>query len=416
GFMIVLVFTAGALVGSDLSQWTAKKPTSDSLQKELRLFWQAWDALNDNYYKPIDIPSDDIVMGAINGMVGSLNDRFTDFAPPVQSRNMSEQFRGEFGGIGILVDFPEGRMTVQTVFPGTPSEKVGLLPGDVIVAIEGKSVDKMKPLEAVEAIRGQIGTVVNLTIWREGLLEPKAYILMRSSVQIPSVTDSKVLKDHIGYFRMLEFNRNTTEQLEKVLKDFKTRGVTSVIMDLRYNPGGIFDVGVDVADLFLEKGIIVSINSKARKEVHEAHPGDIGESFDVVILVNRYSASASEIVSAALHDNNRAVLVGEKTFGKGVVQIMVPLDNDSAMMIVTGRYFTPKGEDINQKGILPDVTLELDPRKLSSEKAQALFKQMTEASKQIETARTDLLKEMDAEVLDKGVSVLESRMQPEKPA
>lgn len=416
GLLIVMVFTAGALVGSDLQQWAGNRQFAGGLQKQMGLFWEAWDALNENYYKPIDTPAEDLAMGAIGGMVASLGDRFTEFSPPTQSRNMTEQFQGQFGGIGILVDFPNGQMTVQAVFPGTPAEKAGLQPGDVIVAIEGKSVSSMKPLEAVEAIRGKIGTSIQLSAWRQGMLEPKVYSLTRAAVEIPSVTDAKILRDRIGYFRILEFNRNTTEQLTKVMEDFKAKGVQAVIMDLRYNPGGIFDVGVDVADLFLAKGTIVTLDSKQRKEVHEAKPGDIGESFQVVILVNRFSASASEIVSAALHDSGRAVLVGEKTFGKGVVQVMVPLANNASMMVVTGRYLTPKGDDINTKGIEPDVALEMDPKKLTSEKAQALFKQLQDASQKVEATRTDLAKEMDAEVLDKGVSILESKLQPEKPA
>lgn len=412
-----MVFTAGALVGPDIEKLTGNRASADGLQKQMGLFWEAWDALNENYYKPIETPPQDIVMGAIGGMIGSLNDRFTEFSPPTQSRNMTEQFQGEFGGIGILVDFPNNQMTVQTVFPGTPAEKAGMRPGDIIVAIEGKSVNAMKPLEAVEAIRGKVGTPITLSIWHEGMLEPKIVTLDRAVVEIPSVTDARILKDHIGYFKILEFNRNTTEQLTKVLEDFKSKGVTGVVMDLRYNPGGIFDVGVDVADLFLAKGKIVTLKTKTRPdEVHEAKPGGAGESFQVVILVNRYSASASEIVSAALHDNGRAVLVGEKTFGKGVVQVMVPLENNASMMIVTGRYYTPKGEDINTKGIEPDVSLEMDPKKLTSEKAQALFKQLQDLSRKEEDTRTQLAKEMDDEILNKGQSVLESKAQPEKPA
>ncbi len=410
GISLILVsFSVGALVGFDLrgsfGLFTDTRPKN--LSPKMPLFYEAWKTLNTYYYKEIDLPPEEVVMGAVAGMVNSLKDPYTQFSPPVVTQNISETFQGAFGGIGILVDFVTGRMRVVSVMPDTPADQAGLKPGDLILQIDSQDVENMDPLQAVEKIRGKIGTSVTLSIWREGFLEPRDFTLERKEIQVPSVTDARILQENIGYLKINEFNKNTPQQVRNAVKELQAKGAKGFILDLRYNPGGIFESGIEVADIFLKEGTIVTLDSKTRKESFTAKPGDIGESLPLVLLVNRYSASASEIVAAALHDNHRATLIGETTLGKGIVQMMIPLSNHSSLMIVTGRYLTPKGENIHQKGIPPDIQIELDPRKVQSEKGKQLLEKLKKLEDESLSLRDRLLEEINQQILQKGISILQ---------
>jgi len=410
--LILFSFSVGALVGFDLrgSFGLSADTRSKNLSSKMPLFYEAWNTLNRYYYKEIDLQPEEVVMGAVAGMVNTLKDPYTQFSPPIVTQNISETFQGAFGGVGILVDFITGRMRVVSVLPNTPADQAGLKAGDLILQIDGKAVEDLDPLQAVERIRGKIGTTVILSIWREGFLEPKDFPLQRKEIQVPSVSDAKILQGSIGYLKILEFNKNTPQQVRDAVKELQSKGAKGFILDLRYNPGGIFESGIEVADIFLKEGTLVTLDSKTRKESFTAKPGDIGESLPLVILVNRYTASASEILASALHDNHRAVLIGETTLGKGIVQAMIPLSNNSSLMIVTGRYLTPKGEYIHQKGISPDIPIELDPRKVQSEKGKQLLEKLKKLEEESLSLRDALLEDINEQILQKGISTLQKQL------
>lgn len=314
------------------------------------------------YYDPSRARPQDLRDGALSGYIRALEDPFSYYIPPAAAQSMAETFQGQFGGIGIVVEPMGNSYRVFSVLPDTPAQKAGLQPGDTIVAVDGKDTANLGIFEVVEAIRGPEGSKVTLSIWREGFLEPRQVELIRSRIEVPSVSQTRRLSKDTGYFRIEMFNEKTPQQVADALAELRKGGSLSwVIIDLRYNGGGLLESGVQTADIFLKEGLIVSVRGKKVNQDFYAQPGGVGEDLRLAILVNQYSASASEIFAAAVRENNRGFLLGQKTFGKGSVQMVVPLSSGGSLALVTAHYFTPSGKNISGEGLVPDIILPSRP-------------------------------------------------------
>ncbi len=354
------LLAAGALLGSvsfhGLTLATAA--TNSETYKLLNLFGDVFDRVRADYVEPPD--EQKMIEAAINGMLTSL-DPHSSYMNAKQFEDMSVQTRGEFGGLGIEVTMENGVVKVVSPFDGTPAAKAGLMANDLIVKIDGLDVQGITLNEAVDKMRGPVGTPITLTIAREGKDSFDAK-LVRDVIKIESVK-SNVEADDIGYIRITSFSEQTEPGIEKALTDLtakiggKSKGY---IIDLRNNPGGLLTGAIAVSDAFLERGEVVSTRGRNADETQRfnAQKGDLANGKKVVILINGGSASASEIVAGALQDHQRATIIGTRSFGKGSVQTIIPLGNEGAMRLTTQRYYTPSGRSIQAKGIDADILIE----------------------------------------------------------
>jgi carboxyl-terminal processing protease len=324
---------------------------------------------------------------ALIGMLGGLGDPYTTYLSPQEINGLDEQLRGgNFGGIGVYIqqDPKSGAITANPI-EGNPAIKAGVQPGDVILAVDGRSTMGQK-IDAVEQrIRGPKGSVVALTVRHHGSDAPTTLHVTRAEIHVPSVR-AKV-EDNIEYVRLSDFGSTSADEVRSAFLDGKRKNVRGYILDLRFNGGGLLDAAVDISSLFVSQGTIVStINRAGAREVRSASGQPIGAK-PLVILVNRYTASASEITAGAVQDYGVGTLVGEKTFGKGVVQSLYTLPDRGALKITTARYVTPKGRDIHKKGIVPDVAVTQKPDLQLIDTAGD--KQLSAAKKIIESKSTD---------------------------
>lgn len=311
-----------------------------------------------------------LVEDMINGGLERL-DPHSQYINAREYKNFDRQSEGKFGGIGIHVGYDRsngGRLTVISPMPGTPAYDAGVMAGDVVVKIDGKPTDAMRMSEAVDMIQGKAGTTVTLTLIREGMKEPKDYPIERAVIKVPTVMGDRRRMDDpkqwewivdkansLAYIRITTFGKNTAAELRDVIAELEKDGARGVVLDLRNNPGGLLKGAVEISDLFLRDGLIVSTKGRNYKdETYRAKAegtlmSDAGQEVPLVVLVNRYSASASEIVSAALQDHNRAVVVGERTYGKGSVQNIILMENEtSALKLTTASYWRPSGKNIHR--------------------------------------------------------------------
>ncbi|MEJ2672267.1 MAG: S41 family peptidase [Deltaproteobacteria bacterium] len=332
-------------------------PVSDT---KLKVFAQGLSIIEQNYPEPKT--TKDLVYGAIRGAVGTL-DPHSSFMTPDEFKELQIETKGKFSGIGIEITLKDHILTVVSPIEGTPAYQAGLKAGDQIVKINGKITKHITLMEAVKLIRGPKGSKVNLTINREGFEHPKVVVITRQIIPIHSVK-ARILGDGIGYIRITNFQDSTNHDLEAFLKKMKKRLVPfkGLILDLRNDPGGLLEQAVRVSDDFLKSGLIVYTEGRSRHQNMRfyARPDQEGKepSIPMVVLINAGSASASEIVAGALKDQKRALIVGTKSFGKGSVQTIIPLDDGSALRLTTALYFTPSGVTINEKGIKPDLVVE----------------------------------------------------------
>src|SRR6202521_4566632 len=347
----IFLFTLHQDVGA------ASSNTPDSY-KQLDLFGDVFELVRAEYVD--DVGDDTLIEGAINGMLTSL-DPHSNYLNTKNFNDMKVQTRGEFGGLGIEVSMESGLVKVVSPIDDTPAARAGLKPGDLITHLDGDPVQGMTLPEAVEKMRGLIGSEIKLTIRREGK-DPFDVKLTRATIKIQSVR-SHLEGDTIGYLRITSFNEQTDVGLNNAMKNLKQQAgnkLSGVILDLRNNPGGLLDQAVAVSDAFLDKGEIVSTRGRRSEDAqrYNARPGDIASGLPLAVLINGGSASASEIVAGALQDHHRAVLLGTKSFGKGSVQTIIPLPGHGAMRLTTARYYTPSGRSIQAKGIDPDIVVE----------------------------------------------------------
>ncbi len=335
---------------------TDKKAVEENVDtyELLNLFGDVMERAKSSYVE--EVSDKQLIEAAINGMLTSL-DPHSSYMDGKDFKYMSEQTKGKFGGLGIEVTMESGVVKVISPMDDTPAYKAGLKPGDYIVNIDGESVIGMSLNDAVDKMRGKVGTKVKLTIRRFNE-KPFDVTIKREEIKIQSVKSS-IKGDDVLYIRITSFSEDVDSNITKAVKEAKKKykDLKGIVMDVRNNPGGLLDQAVNVSDLFLEKGEIVSTRSRNEEDTvkYTAKPGDITDGMPIVVLVNDGSASASEIVAGALQDHKRAIILGEKTFGKGSVQTIIPLNNNGAMRLTTARYYTPSGRSIQLKGIVPDV-------------------------------------------------------------
>ena len=323
----------------------------------LNLFGDVMERAKNSYVE--EVSDEQLIEAAINGMLTSL-DPHSSYMDGKDFKYMSEQTKGKFGGLGIEVTMESGVVKVISPMDDTPAYKAGLKPGDYIISIDDESVVGMSLNDAVDRMRGKIGTKVKLTIRRFNE-KPFDVTIKREEIKIQSVKTS-IKGEDVLYIRITSFSEDVDTAISKAVKDAEKKykdKLKGIIIDVRNNPGGLLDQAVNVSDLFLDKGEIVSTRSRNEEDTvkYTAKPGDIAKGLPIVVLVNDGSASASEIVAGALQDHKRAVILGEKTFGKGSVQTVIPLDNHGAMRLTTARYYTPSGRSIQVNGIVPEVDI-----------------------------------------------------------
>ncbi len=345
-------FFAGFFVG------VSKTVSKEDEYSYLKLFSDVLKIVKENYVKEPNIK--DLIYGAISGMVSSL-DPFSAFFPPDKYREFMQETEGEFGGIGIEISMDKGRPIVVAPIEGTPAYRAGLRAGDVIIAVDGEDTFGKSLLEIVRKIRGKPGTKVILTIMRKGAEKPFKVEITRAIIRIESVKWTKY--EDIGYVKIIQFQHNTALDFKKAVRDLLAQGVKGFIIDLRNNPGGLLSEAVKVSDVFLPEGKLV-VYTKGRggeeDKYYSKEPPLVPEDMPVVVLINKGSASASEIVTGALKDHGRATIVGEKSFGKASVQNIIPLEDGSALKLTVAYYYTPNGNLIHKKGIIPDVKVSMD--------------------------------------------------------
>jgi carboxyl-terminal processing protease len=327
--------------------------------RNLKTFSEVLDMVEKNYVEPVE--NSKLIQGAINGMIKSL-DPHSSFMTPEMYKDLEVETRGSFGGLGIEITILKEVLTVVSPIEDTPAYIAGIKAGDQIIRIDGKTTKDITITEAVKRLRGPRDTKVTITIMREGLAKPKDYVITRSIIKIRSVK-TRVYDDQIGYIRIASFQERTVDDVKKALQeiDTKARPLKGLVLDMRNNPGGLLNQSVEVSDLFLKSGIIVSTRGRSKEMESKAMARNDGSepTCPIVILVNEGTASAAEIVSGALQDNGRALILGAQTFGKGSVQTVIPLEGGSALKLTTAKYYTPNGRSIQAEGITPDIVVKL---------------------------------------------------------
>ncbi|UCF73493.1 MAG: S41 family peptidase [Deltaproteobacteria bacterium] len=335
--------------------------STEEVYKNIEVFSEVLRKIEKSYVEETD--SKDLINGAIKGLVGTL-DPHSFFMSPEEYKELMIETKGSFTGVGIELTIRDSVLTVVSPIEGTPAFKAGIKAGDQIIMIDGKSTKDSSIMEAVRFIRGPKGSKVKLSIRREGLEKPVDFVITRDVIPIKSVRSS-VLPFDIGYIRISNFQSDTGQELSKELEELeKKKRLKGLILDLRNNPGGLLSQAVEVADEFLDSGLIVSIKGRDKKEERSiAHKNKKSRRYPMVALVNEGSASAAEIVAGALQDNKKALILGTATFGKGSVQTLFPLSDGSGLRLTTALYFTPSGRSIQASGIEPDVKVAFIPPK-----------------------------------------------------
>jgi len=349
--------------------------TPEDLQQLFEPFWQAWDLVHDQY---VDQPVDDEVLmrGAIQGMLDSLGDPHTSYLDPEQNKMLNTQLQGEemYEGIGAWVDTSSDYLTIISPMPGSPAEKAGLRPGDKIIAVDGEDMTGLDGEVVRKRVIGPAGSTVVLTISREGQ-EPFDAALERASIIVPSL-EYRMLDDDIAYVHLYIFGDTTADELRDALKDLLKENPRGLILDLRYNGGGYLNTAIDVASEFISDGVLMYEEyGRGDRETFEANGDGVATDIPMVVLINEGSASASEIVAGAIQDRQRALLVGETSFGKGSVQIPTQLKNDQgAVRITVARWLTPNGRTIHQLGLEPDYIVQITEEDLAADRDPQLDK------------------------------------------
>jgi carboxyl-terminal processing protease len=319
-----------------------------------------------NYVK--EVSDKELIQGAINGMLQSL-DPHSSFLTEDLFKELQVETKGEFGGLGIEITLENGILTIVSPIEDTPAYRAGLKPGDKIIKINGESTKNITLLKAVKKMRGPKGSKVTITIMREGFRKFKDFTVTRDIIHVRSVK-KQVLEPGYLYVRIVNFQESTEGDLKAAIDQFSEQEpIKGLILDLRNNPGGLLDQAVKVANLFVDKGLIVYTDGRVKDQRMEFRASRTGKHYDIktAVLINEGSASASEIVAGALQDHDRAVIFGTKSFGKASVQTIIPLDNGAGLRLTTAYYYTPKGRHIQEKGIVPDVDLKEEVQKQQDE-------------------------------------------------
>lgn len=348
----------------------------DSSLKQLRTFVTVLEYVKENYVEPTD--SDTLIEGAIRGVVDELDD-FSQYLEPKDYKALQNDTRGDFGGLGIRLAKQDGFVTVMSPMPNTPAFEAGVMPGDRILFVDDKEVTDMELDAAVELMRGPVGSKVKITMSRKdeksGEYKNLPDFHFKRQKIVPEVVHYRMLKDKIGYIYLVDFSGHSTEEMEKALKNLTKQGMKGLVLDLRFNPGGLLNGAADIAKMFMGDHQMIVYTKGRKQEFYQEFKTSAKAPYPdlpLVVLINQGSASASEIVSGALQDNDRAVIVGQRSFGKASVQQVLPLDGGAGLRLTIAKYYTPKGRLIhrdyrdktkeNEGGIFPDVEVKVDSK------------------------------------------------------
>ena len=341
-FLFFTIFMSGAVT------------SENNIYEKIDVFGEVLEKINKEYVEEIN--QSESMDSAINGLLQSL-DPYSSYMSPEIYSEMQTETSGEFGGLGIEVSMESGVVKVISPIDDTPASKAGIKAGDYIVKIDDAQVQGKSLSEAVELMRGPVGSGIELTVRRSGEKKALTFIIIREIIQIQSVK-SDLLEENIGYVRLTSFNENSAEQIKKKIKELeKNKKIKAYILDLRNNPGGLLSQAIKISDFFLNDGEIVSTKSRKVSENRKwfANQGDLTDGKSLIVLINYGSASASEIVAGALKDHKRAILIGENSFGKGSVQSIIPLKNEGAIRLTVAKYYLPSGKSISEVGVSPDI-------------------------------------------------------------
>ena len=379
----------------------------DELYKELEIFSEGLAVIEKEYVE--DKSAQDLIYGAMEGMLMSL-DSYSQFLTPDDYKNLLVETGGKFGGLGIEITIRDGLLTVVSPIEDTPAWNAGIKAGDVIIKIEGELTKGITLNDAVKKMRGKPGTKITLTILKEESKDLEDIILMRDIINIKDIKRAIILEDNIGYVRIAEFRENTAIDLDKSLLKLEKDGLKALIIDVRNNPGGLLSSAIDIVSHFTKEEEII-VSTKSRNEPEKMYKSQtLAKKYldiPIVVLINKGSASGSEILASALRENNRAILLGEKTFGKGSVQTIVPLSDGSALRLTTSKYYTPDGKSIHEKGVEPDIIVS----KLINEDAKKdVFEELKEERSEESDYRQDyqIIRALD---LIRGLLVLSEKQQ-----
>ena len=412
GLGLFLLFSL-LIINSNVIQGVVEK--GSEVYEQVRLLTEVFTLIRNNYVEPVDDRK--LIYGACEGMVSKL-DPFSQFMDPTAHEMMKSETEGKYGGLGIRIAIREGRLTVVTPLPGTPAYELGILPGDKIMRIDGKDTQDITLSQAVELLRGNPGTKVTISILREGQKDLIDFTITRAIIKIQSVPNSEMLTDKIGYIEMSEFSQDTPSEFDKAWKKLDKQGMESLILDLRYNPGGLLTTAVEICKNFIgDRKLIVYTQGRSEQQVTKFFAEEKAkyEKIPLVVLVNKGSASGSEIVAGCIQDWKRGIVLGEKTFGKASVQSLMSLSDGSGLRLTTAKYYTPSGRSIHDLGITPDIVVEVPAETMAKlmkerEKIYGLPKEVekekvTEKIKdpQIERAKEILLVRDRFSEMEKGV-------------
>lgn len=366
--ILALVFVGGVYVGY------ANRPASDKISNlinkeagasegvtDFEPFWKAWKLVDDKFPGAEETDSKERMYGAIKGMLASFGDPYTTFFSPEESEEFETQISGEFSGVGVEIGVKDGILTVIAPLKDTPAFRAGIKPGDKIVKIGDQITSDMTIDKAIELIRGQDGTQVTLTIIREESPEPKVFTLTRAKITLPTVDVERREKEGVFIIRLYNFSAKSTRLFTEAFNEYRNSGYNNLLVDLRGNPGGYLDAAVQMAGLFLPEGkVVVKEIGKTTDDVRvrtSGGPGLFPETDKLIILVDKGSASASEILAGALYEHGIGTLVGEKTFGKGSVQELLKLTSDTSIKVTVAKWYTPNGTSISESGLTPKVAI-----------------------------------------------------------
>ncbi len=376
---VTMVLAINLLIGARIYLNTAQAAEKDSAYPSLEIFSYVMERVRKDYVDGKNLTYQDLVYAALKGMLNTL-DPHSEFMDPEKYKELQNDTQGAFGGLGIVIAMKDNFITVVSPMEDSPGAKAGIMSGDRIVKIDGKSTEKMSLGDAVKTLRGEPNTDVKISLFRPSSGQVKDYTLTRAIINVDMVKDINGKKEFplgenkIGYIRLVQFGEKTSSDLEAALKKLKAQGMQGLVLDLRWNPGGLLEQAVDVCEKFLPRGVLVvsteGRNPAQNSERKSTGRGDELHEMPMVVLVNLGSASASEIVAGCLQDRKRAIILGEKTFGKGSVQSILPLSDGSALRLTTAKYYTPSHKVIHEVGITPDIVVPMS----EEEERQVLIK------------------------------------------
>ncbi len=408
----ILFFVSFSILGlAHLALCGIEKQKKDETYKELDLFADVLAYIQSQYVDETE--PKDLVYGAMSGMLFSL-DSHSQFLTPQEYKRLKVDTEGEFGGIGIELTMRDQLPTIITAVEGTPAWDAGLQSYDRLIKVDDVVLKGLSLNEVVEKIRGEVGSEVAIVVWREKDEKPHVFKIKRVVIKMQDIRKANILEDHIAYVKISEFRENTPIELDRALEDLKKKGMESLILDLRNNPGGLLDKALEVTERFLTKGtLIVSVRGRdaAQNMDFKSTLNDVYADMPIVLLVNEGSASGSEILAGAFQDQKRAIVLGTKTFGKGSVQTVFPLRDGSAVKLTTSRYFTPQGRTIHEKGIEPDIVVEqvwnVVQQVKQEEGMEKIFEVVEESAPEQRKADLDKLYAEDVQ-LSRAVDLLKS--------